>query len=714
MNKMLIKRGILYVFFLWTSLALPQGAIIKQYFARYDDLSGPIVKSIAADRNNVMWFATNTWGNISSYIFERVSSFDGINWKQYRIDSLFTSKPNINSIMVDKQNIKWICTQDGIVRYDGVSFVRLSQSNSSLPDGNYYCAASDNHDNIYFSLPNRIIKYSNNAINIFNIADLNARDIITDSKGVLWIAGGKLGLIRYDENTLKTIPCILPTGETMPVKSLTVDNFDNVWIVGNQAVGKHSLAGWEFYYNDSPYTYLPPIKCDKNNLLYVNTSRGPSRLNGTQFELLIKDNEKNLSPFLAFAFDKHNNIWMGTEEGAVRIKDETWSHFYASYGLPSDGIFDVIIDKNNVKWLATIDGLVRFDGLEWKSYNVYNSPLRSKYINQLLIKDDALWIGEKGIIKYDGTNWTRITTDSTGPYNQLIRSMGFEYDTLWVATVEGLYKYYDKSWTKFTTSNASMITNSLRQVSVDKYGNKWIIPYGNLPVMRYNHPRWEWFYRDENGWPHERSYFVYSDSSGDKWFTYQGGIIRYNNGIKQIIRNSDIPGNAGPIGALGRDKSGKLVFIFDNGKKFALFDDFNWKYISILSQGNSVLGTTGLAFDKNNNWWIGQHGLHVYNESGVLSNSAENLAPKTFQLHQNHPNPFNPSTIINYTIQKSGPVHLTVFDPLGRKISTIVDGYREAGLYSETFNGSNLPSGIYFYTLSAGGFSITKKMMLLK
>ena len=83
-------------------------------------------------------------------------------------------------------------------------------------------------------------------------------------------------------------------------------------------------------------------------------------------------------------------------------------------------------------------------------------------------------------------------------------------------------------------------------------------------------------------------------------------------------------------------------------------------------------------------------------------------------LSQNHPNPFNPSTRIEYAVPKSGIVSLRVFDMLGREVAVLVDGSVEAGWYSVNFNAQNLSSGVYLYRLEVGGSSVTKRLVLVK
>ena len=88
--------------------------------------------------------------------------------------------------------------------------------------------------------------------------------------------------------------------------------------------------------------------------------------------------------------------------------------------------------------------------------------------------------------------------------------------------------------------------------------------------------------------------------------------------------------------------------------------------------------------------------------------------PGTFQLMQNYPNPFNPSTKIYFRIPVSGFVTMTVFDVLGRHVTTLVNENLHAGTYETTFNAFGLSSGVYFYKLQAGTFVETKRLLLLR
>ncbi len=91
-----------------------------------------------------------------------------------------------------------------------------------------------------------------------------------------------------------------------------------------------------------------------------------------------------------------------------------------------------------------------------------------------------------------------------------------------------------------------------------------------------------------------------------------------------------------------------------------------------------------------------------------------NVIPKSFQLHQNFPNPFNPSTTIRYSVPKQSLVKIVVYDILGREVKVFVNEQKNAGHYEVSFDARGLASGIYFYTIRSGEITQTKKMILLK
>ena len=118
--------------------------------------------------------------------------------------------------------------------------------------------------------------------------------------------------------------------------------------------------------------------------------------------------------------------------------------------------------------------------------------------------------------------------------------------------------------------------------------------------------------------------------------------------------------------------------------------------------------------------WEHQDGVHntiwmaktIFNPAGGVKD--DDINPGSFELFQNYPNPFNPSTKIEYSLKQGADVKISVIDILGKRIASLVDGYQYAGIHQVIFDGKNLSSGIYFYTIEVNSLQKTKAMILLR
>ncbi len=149
----------------------------------------------------------------------------------------------------------------------------------------------------------------------------------------------------------------------------------------------------------------------------------------------------------------------------------------------------------------------------------------------------------------------------------------------------------------------------------------------------------------------------------------------------------------------------------DYGATFELFLETEHKITGLYKKPNSetlyVLTTDELLVVEN--------GIAKSLKTLPVSNESEPTSlPNEITLFQNYPNPFNPSTVISFQLPVSSSVKLAVFDMLGRKIATLVDGKSPAGLQEVTFNAQGLSSGMYFYRLEANGSTLTKRLTIIK
>jgi len=182
---------------------------------------------------------------------------------------------------------------------------------------------------------------------------------------------------------------------------------------------------------------------------------------------------------------------------------------------------------------------------------------------------------------------------------------------------------------------------------------------------------------------------------------FPAGITIAAKGFFVVV--TDIPTTTDPSG-FGLSSGGETVWLEDNAG--AIIDS-----ISFLAMET----TQSYGRRPDGGPWALLNTLTRGTSNGPITGVHRDLLLTTdFVLDQNYPNPFNPSTVIRYQVPNNGVVTLKVFDALGREIETLINETQSAGRYSVEFDARHLPSGAYFYRLVAGGFSETKRLVLVK
>jgi hypothetical protein len=200
--------------------------------------------------------------------------------------------------------------------------------------------------------------------------------------------------------------------------------------------------------------------------------------------------------------------------------------------------------------------------------------------------------------------------------------------------------------------------------------------------------------------------------SGTKLFAATGGggvLLSTDNGTSWTQASTGLTNNAVHTLAV----SGTNLFAGTEGGVFLSTDNgTSWTQAST-GLTNSVVYALAVS---GTNLFAGTYGgvwrRPLSEMTPVRSPTTD--TPTHFALDQNYPNPFNPSTTISYDLPRKSQVRLDVFNALGQKVASLVDGEQQAGYYDVRFFGSGLASGAYFYRLQAGNFVETKRLILLK
>jgi hypothetical protein len=196
--------------------------------------------------------------------------------------------------------------------------------------------------------------------------------------------------------------------------------------------------------------------------------------------------------------------------------------------------------------------------------------------------------------------------------------------------------------------------------------------------------------------------FFYSDDAGTTWNTINTAGLPTNSTIERFTFDS---GNY----IYAATQSEGIFYSEDSGHNWTAKNDglptsngyypsFNFLYVN---PADAVY--TGTY----------SHGLFTGGENPTAIDPIRNISDQ-FSLEQNYPNPFNPTTTIGFYVSERGFIKLTVYDLLGKEITTLVNEEKAAGNYTVEFDAGKLSSGIYLYRLETGNFTQTQRMILMR
>ncbi len=308
-----------------------------------------------------------------------------------------------------------------------------------------------------------------------------------------------------------------------------------------------------------------------------------------------------------------------------------------------------------------------------------------------------------------GNNWT---VDNLGDSLQLLGIHFLNSDTGWISGRDS----YNLIPILFKTVDAGNSWNKIYEGSVSG------ISYFNDVV----------FVDNENGWLFETKYDS-EDNPTIIFRTFDGGLTWSEIGQTSGPAFTATLIDQDTMWAYGHNYSG---ISYDGGINWNQMDNFNSMFPLSGTAGWFVQGydisytdNSGIsgqyltlatvnsifAFDKNLCWAVGRYGniIKYYNDvtTSVISSTQ---TPLNFNLGQNYPNPFNPETKINYHLPFATHVTLTVYNILGQEVEKIVESELPAGYHSVKWDASKVSSGVYIYRITAGSFTYTKKMLVMK
>ena len=512
---------------------------------------------------------------------------------------------------------------------------------------------------------------------------------------------------QHEWKTFKTNNSLLPSNE---IRCIAIDEQNDKWIATRNKIIKISgddftdPANWEIVEN-FPIKFFTSIQSDKLGNIWcggILSDTGLVKYDGFTFTAYTTQNSPMpYNDVCGITIDEANNLWI--MDGWINPSPiyllkfdgiNSWLQFPGNFGYQTTGDLGGI-DSSGFLWTASELKLTRVnttnnDISEWNTFGL------GQYVTQVKPDDKGnIWIagggaGWGGLVKFyeENFNYFDIPAISLAIDSQ---------KNLWIGTEIGIsdtikiLKYDGTIWSSLTNYNSPLPkASSITDLEFDKHGNLWIAT-SDSGIAVYK----------ENGLvlPVELISFIVKIENNFAKLQWNTATESNNRGF-EIERKFD--------------ENSFVVIGFVNG------------------QGTTTLPHNYTFTDKDLNPGKYKYRLKQIDFDGSYTYSKEievEINPLyKFELEQNHPNPFNPSTKIKFTIPttpaslplltKEGIegwfVTLKVYDILGNEIATLVNEEKPAGSYEVEFSANGLASGIYYYQLKAENYVQTKKMILLK
>ncbi len=405
----------------------------------------------------------------------------------------------------------------------------------------------------------------------------------------------------------------------------------------------------------------------------------------------------------SLASDRTGNIFLGSTDGFYRSKDDGTTWKQVNTGLANAYTYFTGFDVRDNVYAGTSSGLFQSSdhGTSW----VRNS-LNSGFVYSVVFDAQGLGFAAADVGVFRTTNggesWSRIP--SFGYFNNhvMIHPTGFVF----AAGDAGLFRSTDSGivWSQVGQPLINDFVSGLAS------SNRYIFAgSGNGRMFRSSDLGTTW---DDISSDSSNSYifdFAIHPNSHVFASTYFGGVLRStdNGSSWSCVGFQDTT----TFFAINKDG---VLFVATSVGIFRSQDEgATW---IPTNSGLSNLSGRSVAFDSRGYAYVGTNAGAVYVSVQPTTSIDQTigLLPTQYLLYQNFPNPFNPSTTINYSLPHRSHVTLAIFNTLGQQVATLVNGEVDAGYHSVEFNASNLASGVYFYRLHAGGYVDTKKLLLIR
>ena len=694
--------------------------IAQQNWTTYSTADYDKYITAMATEGDTIWYGSSSGLTCFDKVdgtFTRFTTKDGLidNW--------------INDIVIDRNGVKWIATDNGVSEFDGKSWISYSSENY-FNSKKVHSAAVDKDNVKWFAARNTVVSYDNQKWQEYrepyNEKSMNLISVCADSSGVIWFGSEHKGVASFNGNEWSYY-----------------DDFEDL-------------------YNLTFYT----IDVDEHNVKWFGIFDG--RLisyDGIEWaeQTVVEDTNARIYDL---AVEKNNGLWAATNQGLYHVNNGSLLIEEQDGSTFNTSLKSLSFDLDGILWVGGHLGISSFDGTRFTQSTLLNGPVGETTVSIAIGPDNVKWFGHGGcgISKFDGTFWSAHIHD----YSTIGQDIAVDLDnTVWItAGWDGALSFDGNTVNNFYFNRGLESYNApISEVIVDKENKVWFTGYtggtydlsytvllSNIELSGYfhavylfksqdgvlwrndnEHLRGDIEYNVNNEWKFyvKNDYYIKEiiiNYENVLWFiafdTVVNNIVHYN--IKSYDdsvwttytkENSGLPSNL--IYSIAADKNNNIWIGTDAG--VSRFDGETWTTFDTENSGLCDNKVNAIAVEKNNTIWFGtENGVSKYTgEIITTSVDDEEQTPESIPLIKTYPNPFNPSTTIEFTLPESGFATISIYSMAGQKIRELTADFMPAGTHTLMWDGRDasgnaVSSGIYITRMKAGKYTATGRMVLIK
>ncbi len=701
--------------------------------AQWIQTNGPVgsVTSMAFDGGNLY--------TCSSDNFINTTSDSGIAWR-----SLNSSVAQTGTV-VGNIGSRVLMYSTGKIYYSDNNGLTWNTGVSKINQYEYYQFYAD-ADTVYFVGRGATYKSTNRGIDwkvYLESMTLLMRSIVTNNK-TIFMGYAEKGLGASMDGGLTWTKAdsgiVWQSAYFKPINSLCTIGTTTFCLAGDGGGKIYKLAAqspvWQPVNNTPSSSSLLITLASNGKTLFVSTDNGVFRSTDEGANWKQLSFTAPLPQFISFAFD-------GEKVYAGALSDNVFGHFGGVYYSNDLGDTWKIISRDVT--MSVVAGITSLNG------NLYAAGSNKSSLSNFVKSTDK------------GKSWTKGTKPAIDMITGIFESNGdlFCYGTNSSGTIgKGIQKSTDegKTWSPSGLPIGNPSISYLVKAGTKLFTGIEYVSGPIVPMVYASTDNGASWTKSANGIPNgvsgsnivelngklflgAQTKFYVSDDSGANWTVQQTNLaanvyfdglrvcnnVLYNYDAYKFYRSNDGVNWTNITSTFSADPNAKVSSIvikdsilFAGTESAGVFkstdNGINWKainegiWINYPNTSRLFVGDDYLLAGGSSGLWRRQLTDFGLTDVKEISNDV----PEAFELSQNYPNPFNPSTVISWRMTVGSNVTLKVYDVLGKEVATLVNNELEAGTHSVNFDASHLSSGIYFYTLKAGSFIQTNKMLLLK